>query len=107
MPIDADDENVVRILRSRAMTKKPSGLFLAIIAFVLYIVGGLLFFGGVALITLMGGHDLFGWGEAKTVGYLCVCAGASLSIMGVLFLRLVRNRTDSLLSQSAKRPQRP
>lgn len=89
------------------MAKKPTGLFLSITAFILYIAGGFVFFGGIALITLMGGRDLLGWGAAKTIGYLCLCVGASLSIMGVLVLRLVRNRTDYLLSQSAKRPLMP
>lgn len=72
-------------------------------AFILYILGGMLFFAGVFLIAVLGDNDLFGWGTARTIGYLLVCVGASFSILGVLMLRLVRNRTDSLLSQSAKR----
>lgn len=85
------------------MVKKSSGLFLSITAFVLYVAGGVGVFGGIALIVLMGSRDLLGWGAAKTIGYLGICIGVSLSIMGVLILRLVRNRTDSLLSHSARR----
>lgn len=85
------------------MTSKSGGLMLPIAAFTLYILGGAAFFGGVALVILMGARDLFGWGEARTIGYLLICTGASLSIMGVLVLRLVRNRTNILLSESAKR----
>lgn len=84
------------------MTKKSSGLFLSITAFVLYLAGGLGVFGGIALIVLLGGRDLLGWGAARTIGYLGICIGVSLSIMGVLILRLVRNRTDSLISRRAR-----
>lgn len=72
-------------------------------AFILYILGGVLFFTGVFLISILADSDLFGWGSARTIGYVMVCVGASFSVLGVLVLRLVRNRTDCLLSQSAKR----
>ncbi len=85
------------------MTRKSPGFFLSIVAFILYISGGVGIFGGIALVALLGGHDLFGWGDAKPIGYLFLCVGVCFSIIGVLFLRLVRNRTDYLLSQSAKR----
>lgn len=81
------------------MQKKTPGLFLSIAAFFLYIVGGIGTFGGIALVLLMRGKDLFGWGDAKGVGYLLICSGLCLSVMGVLFLRLVRNRTDNLIRQ--------
>ncbi|MDD2308145.1 MAG: hypothetical protein PHH91_01000 [Desulfuromonadaceae bacterium] len=84
------------------MPKKTPDLFLTITAFFLYIVGGVGTFGGIALVLLMGGQDLFGWGDAKPIGYLLVCTGLCLSVMGVLFLRLVRNRTNNLLCQSLK-----
>jgi len=84
------------------MSKKTPGLFLSITAFVFYIVGGLNTFVGIALIILMRGQDLFGWGDAKAIGYLLVCTGLCLSVMGVLFLRLVRNRTNELLCNSLK-----
>lgn len=86
------------------MAKKSPGLFLSLTAFVLYIAGGVALFGGVALAAFMGGRDLLGLGDAKTVGYLLICSGAALSVMGVLILRLVRNRTDCLLSQHSKGP---
>ncbi len=89
------------------MAERSTGLFLAVSAFILYIAGGVAAFGGIALIAFMGGHDLFGWGAARTVGYLSICVGAFLSIMGVLILRLVRNRTDCLVRRSAIRHQNP
>lgn len=85
------------------MRQKFRGSFLSITAFVLYIAGGFGVFGGIALVALLSGRDLFGWGEAKTIGYLCICVGVSLCIMGVLMLRLVSNRTNYLLSQFSKR----
>jgi hypothetical protein len=67
-------------------------LFWPIIAFTSYIVGGILTFGGVALIVFMKGKDLWGWGEGHTLGYLFVCVGLLLSILGVLIMRILRNR---------------
>ncbi len=67
-------------------------LFWPIIAFTSYIVGGILTFGGVALIVFMKGKDFWGWGEGHTLGYLFVCVGLLLSILGVLIMRILRNR---------------
>lgn len=68
------------------------GIGLALIAFAVYIVGGVGCFGGIALIIFMKGQDLWGWGDARTIGYLLVCAGACLSVLGVLLMRIFRNR---------------
>lgn len=84
------------------MAKKSPDFALSIAAFVLYIAGGVGIFGGIALVAFMGEQDLFGWGSAKTIGYLLMCVGVCFSIIGVLLLRLVRNRTNSLLSQNSK-----
>jgi len=82
------------------MATKTPYLLLSLTAFGLYISGGFGIFGGMALILLMGNKDFFGWGEAKTIGYLLICIGLCFSVMGVLFLRLIRNRTNSFLIQS-------
>lgn len=63
-----------------------------IIAFTSYILGGVLTFGGAGLIMFMKGKDLWGWGEGHTFGYLFVCLGLLLSILGVLIMRILRNR---------------
>lgn len=68
------------------------GIGLAMLAFGVYIIGGINCFGGVALIVLMKGRDLWGWGDARTIGYLALCVGVSLSILGVLLMRIFRNR---------------
>lgn len=71
---------------------KKQGIGLAVIAFALYIIGGIGTFGGIALILLMKNRDLWGWGEGRPIGYLFLCVGLSLSIIGVLLMRLFRNR---------------
>jgi hypothetical protein len=68
------------------------GMGLAIVAFGVYIVGGVGCFGGAALILLMKGRDLWGLGDGRTVGYLALCVGVCLSILGVLLMRIFRNR---------------
>ncbi len=71
---------------------KNQGIALAVVAMGLYIVGGILTFIGLYLIILMHGSDVLGWGEGRSLGYLFFCVGISLSIMGVLFMRIFRNR---------------
>jgi len=71
---------------------RKQGIGLAIVAFVAYIIGGIGCFGGVALIMLMRGRDLLGWGEGRPIGYLLLCVGLCLSILGVLLMRIFRNR---------------
>jgi len=71
---------------------KKQGIGLAIVAFALYIIGGICTFGGIASIIFMKNRDLFGWGEGRGIGYLFLCVGLCLSIIGVLLMRLFRNR---------------
>ncbi len=68
------------------------GVALAVVALVIYIVGGIGTFTGLGLIGFMKGRDLWGWGDGRSIGYLFLCVGLCLSIMGVLLMRVVRNR---------------
>ena len=69
-----------------------SGLILALSAFATYIVGGILTFTGIALALFWKGKDLFGWGEGRGIGYLFLCVGLCLCVLGVLLMRIFRNR---------------
>jgi len=73
------------------MAKVP-GIKLGVAALAVYILGGIGSFGGIALIFVMKEQDLFGWGQARTIGYLLLCVGVCLSIIGVLLMRIFRNR---------------
>lgn len=72
--------------------KKVSGMKLGIAALAVYITGGIGVFGGIWLIVFMRGEVLLGLGEGHTIGYLLLCVGAALSILGVLLMRILRNR---------------
>jgi hypothetical protein len=71
---------------------KDSGIGMALVAFGLYITGGIATFGGLGLIVMMKGQDLLGLGDGRTLGYLFLCTGLGLSILGVLLMRIFRNR---------------
>jgi hypothetical protein len=71
---------------------KKQGMALGVVALVLYIIGGISTFFGLYLIAMMDGRDFLGWGDGRSLGYVFLCAGLSLSIMGVLFMRIFRNR---------------
>jgi len=57
-----------------------------------YIIGGIGTFAGLAMIFLLKGRDIFGWGEGRSLGYLFLCVGLALSVTGVLLMRILRNR---------------
>lgn len=69
------------------------GSSLAIAALVVYILGGVATFGGMALVAFMKGRNLLGLGDGRSIGWLFLCVGVSLSILGVLLMRIFRNRS--------------
>ena len=62
------------------------------VALSLYVLGGLLVMGGLVMIGILGAQDLWGWGEARSMGYMAFGVGIVLSIMGVMIMRIMRNR---------------
>ena len=62
------------------------------LALSLYIFGGLLIMAGLVMIGVLGAQDLWGWGEARGIGYMAFGVGIVLSVMGVLIMRIMRNR---------------
>lgn len=71
---------------------KDKEVLFSVVAIIIYILGGISTFTGAGLILLMKGEDLWGWGEGHAIGYLLVCIGLVLSILGVLVMRILRNR---------------
>jgi hypothetical protein len=65
---------------------------LAAIALTAYIGGGISLMAGLIMIGFLGSQDIWGWGEARSIGYLFFLVGACLSIFGVLVMRIMRNR---------------
>ncbi len=74
------------------MSLKWRGWVFAGIALTMYVVGGVMIMGGLIMIGIMGGQDLWGWGEARGIGYMAFALGIVLSVMGVLVMRIMRNR---------------
>jgi hypothetical protein len=72
--------------------KSMNGMKLGIIALGIYLLGGIGVFGGIGLILFSKGVNLLGWGDGRTIGYLLLCVGAGFSILGVLLMRIFRNR---------------
>ncbi len=72
--------------------KRGYGLIWAVLALSLYVVGGLLIMAGLILIGVLGTQDLWGWGEARGIGYMAFGIGIFLSIFGVMIMRIMRNR---------------
>lgn len=68
------------------------GWCLGISALTLYVIGGVGAFVGIAMIAVMRGEPFLDWGEGRSVGYLFLCVGLSLTILGVLMMRILRNR---------------
>jgi len=68
------------------------GWVLAGVALSLYIFGGILVMAGLVMIGILGSRDLWGWGEARGMGYLAFGVGIIISILGVLIMRIMRNR---------------
>ena len=62
------------------------------LALSLYVFGGLLIMAGLVMIGVLGAQDLWGWGEARGIGYMAFGVGIVLSVLGVLLMRIMRNR---------------
>jgi hypothetical protein len=71
---------------------RKSGLKLGIAALVVYILGGLGIFIGIWLIVFRRGIDVMGLGHGHSIGYLLLSTGTALSILGVILMRIFRNR---------------
>ena len=64
----------------------------AVTALVIFILGGVATFTGLGLLAFMRDRDLFGLGDGRSMGVSLVCLGLIGSILGVLIMRIYRNR---------------
>lgn len=74
------------------MGRQPRDLLLAGFALSVYLFGGVAVMIGMVLIGIVGERDLWGWGQANSIGYLFFGVGLCLTILGVLIMRVMRNR---------------
>lgn len=72
--------------------KDVRGWVFAGMALSLYVVGGLLIMAGLVMIGILGAQDLWGMGEARGMGYMAFGIGIVLSVLGVIIMRIMRNR---------------
>jgi len=68
------------------------GWLLAGAALSIYVIGGVAVMVGLVLIGIFGERQLWGWGQADSIGYLFFGVGLCLTILGVLIMRIMRNR---------------
>ena len=71
---------------------KKKGIALGVTALVVYMIGGIAAFGGMGMVVFMKGKDLWGWGDGRSIGFLFLCTGLCISVLGVLLMRIFRNR---------------
>lgn len=71
---------------------KKYAVSFGIIGLVLNALGGAATLWGVYLIAFQSGVEMFGWGDAKTFGYLFFCVGLCFVFAGVLLARYARSR---------------
>ncbi|OQY23954.1 MAG: hypothetical protein B6I37_04400 [Desulfobacteraceae bacterium 4572_35.2] len=71
---------------------KKFALSVGVIGLILNVLGGASTLWGVYLIAFKSGVEMFGWGDAKTFGYLFFCVGLCFVFVGVLLARYARSR---------------
>jgi hypothetical protein len=64
----------------------------AITALTVFVLGGISTFTGLGLLAFMRNRVLFGLGDGRSIGVSLVVMGLLGSILGVLLMRLYRNR---------------
>ncbi|HKL22001.1 MAG TPA: hypothetical protein VJ904_09360 [Tichowtungia sp.] len=68
------------------------GWVMAAVALTAFVIGGIGVMAGLIMVGFLGARDIWGWGEARSVGYLFFLVGVCLSVFGVLVMRIMRNR---------------
>ena len=63
-----------------------------VVLFGLHMLGGIVACSGLFLVIFMNGQELQGMGDGRSIGYLVICAGLCLSIVGLLLMRSLKER---------------
>jgi hypothetical protein len=71
---------------------KRRSMVVPVIALATFVLGGISTFTGLGLLAFMRHRDLFGLGDGRSVGVSLTIMGLIGSILGVLLMRLYRNR---------------
>jgi hypothetical protein len=83
--------------------KIQKDLIWGVTAMGIYVVGGIVTFSAIAMVGLLSGKDVAGWGDGRSLGYLMLCLGFFLSIMGVLLMRIFRNRSGIHMVRASRK----
>jgi len=70
---------------------KLPNMGLGMVAIAVYIIGGAATFAGVVFWVFYRSETLWGLGTGEAFGYLGICVGLIMTILGVLLMRLFRN----------------
>ncbi|MDY0189869.1 MAG: hypothetical protein RBR22_03965 [Desulfuromonas sp.] len=69
---------------------KRFAISIGLLALVMNLLGGASTLFGVYLIVVQEGAQMFGWGEARTFGYLFFCVGLCCVCAGLVLAKYVR-----------------
>ena len=72
--------------------EKIPGMGLGLAALFLFFIGGLGAFAGLALWAFFRDEMLFGLGTGEALGYLLISIGITGTLLGVVLMRIFRNR---------------
>jgi ABC-type antimicrobial peptide transport system permease subunit len=69
---------------------KRFAISIGVLALVANLIGGVSTLFGVYLIVVKAGVQMFGWGDARTFGYLFFCVGLCCVCAGLVLAKYVR-----------------
>jgi len=69
---------------------KRFAISIGVLGLVLNVLGGISALAGVYLITAKAGVEMFGWGDARTFGYLFFCVGLCCVCAGLVLAKYAR-----------------
>lgn len=89
--VEEQSQNMQQEQQNETTPPKLPNLGLGIVAIAVYIVGGIATFAGVVLWVFYRDEILWQLGTGEAFGYLGICVGLIMTILGVLLMRFFRN----------------